>query len=391
MFDPTELRVLVRDLDAAALTGPQAVELLGVFTEVERLATAGRALVAARAAETNQWRTSGDRSPEHWLARVSGVTVADARSWLETAARCRSLPQTDRAVRAGRLSGPQAAAVSEAAAADPDAEQSLLDAAPESSLAELRERAEAVKAAVRSAEDEAARSARIRRSRSLRTYANADGSHELRARGSASDIARIRAGLQPLLDRRFAAARRGGEREPLAAYAFDALVELAKGTSTGRSTSKVIVRVDASALQRGTTKAGEVCEIPGFGPVSVDEARSLLGDGFLAVVLTKGVDVHTVVHLGRQFTAHQQTSLEWLQPTCAVLGCASAARLEKDHRDDWARTKRTTIRSADRLCHWHHSLKTAGWHLEPGSGKRRLLPPTGRPDSEPAPAGRRVA
>ena len=195
MFDAAELRRVVRDLDPDALSGPEAVELLVRFTEVERLAAAGRALVAARAVATNQWRSSADRSPEHWLARLIGATVGEARSLLGTAARLRTLPDTDRAVRSGRLSAQQAAAVSEAAAADPDAEQSLLDAAPESSLAELREKAEAVKAAARSEEDEAARAERIRRSRSLRTFANGDGSHELRARGSASDIAVLEAAV----------------------------------------------------------------------------------------------------------------------------------------------------------------------------------------------------
>jgi hypothetical protein len=36
------------------------------------------------------------------------------------------------------------------------------------------------------------------------------------------------------------------------------------------------------------------------------------------------------------------------------------------------------VPAADRLCHHHHQLKTAGWRLEDGTGKRRLLPPTGQ-------------
>lgn len=55
--------------------GPQSVRLLDWFTAVERLAAAGKALVANRAAETNQWRQDGGRSPEHWLANRSGSTV----------------------------------------------------------------------------------------------------------------------------------------------------------------------------------------------------------------------------------------------------------------------------------------------------------------------------
>jgi hypothetical protein len=61
-----------------------------------------------------------------------------------------------------------------------------------------------------------------------------------------------------------------------------------------------------------------------------------------------------------------------------VLGCATTARLEIDHRDDWARTHHTATTDADRYCHFHHALKTRHhWRLEPGTGKRRMLPPSG--------------
>src|SRR4051794_14943845 len=90
-----QLRLVLRRLDVALLSGPQAVVLLEWFAEVERLAAAGKALVAARAAETNQWRMDGDRSPEAWLARKSGSTVGAAKDALTTAERLKSLPKTN--------------------------------------------------------------------------------------------------------------------------------------------------------------------------------------------------------------------------------------------------------------------------------------------------------
>jgi hypothetical protein len=375
-----QVRSVVRRVEPSALTGPESVDLLGWFAELERLAAAGKALVAGRAAETNQWRADGDRSPEHWLARRSGTTVGAARDVLDTARRLERLPETDRAVRAGRLSAQQASAVAEAATADPDAERSLLDAAPEESLAELRGRAERVKAAARSAEDEAAREERLRRSRSLRRGTAPDGAHELHARGTATDIAAFWSRLQPFVDEQFKAARDEGRREPVDAYAFDALLAMSEagGSTKPKSNTKVIVRVDFSAVRRGTTAPGETCEIAGFGPIPVAEALKLMNDAFLALVLTRGRDVCTVVHLGRQFTEHQKTALEWRDPECVAKGCHNAVRLERDHREDWAATHTTRVWAADRLCHHHHLLKTQGWELEPGEGKRRLLPPVGR-------------
>jgi hypothetical protein len=374
-----QLRSVLRRLDAAVLSGPQAVVLLEWFAEVERLAAAGKALVAARAAETNQWRQSGDRSPEHWLARKSGTTVGAAKDALDTARRLQELPKTDAAVRSGRLSAQQAAAIAEAAAADPDAEQSLLDAGSDESLAELRARADRVKAAARSAEEEAERQERIRRSRSLRRCQAPDGAHELHARGTAADIAAFWARLQPFIDAEFEKARSEDRRESVDAYAFDALLAMSQSGGSAKSPAKVLVRVDLSAVRRGTTVPGETCEIAGFGPIPVSEALRVMNDAFLALVLTKGRDVHTVVHLGRQFTEHQKTALEWRDPECVAVGCHSSVRLERDHRADWADTHETRVPAADRLCHHHHALKTAGWKLEAGEGKRRMLPPERAP------------
>jgi hypothetical protein len=382
-----QLRSMLRRLDAACLSGPQAVALVEWFAEVERLAAAGKALVAGRAAETNQWRRDGDRSPEHWLARRSGSTVGAAKETLDTARRLEQLPATDAAVRDGKLSAQQAAAVADAATADPSAESSLLAAAPKESLAELRNRAERVKAAARSAEDEAEREERIRRGRSLRRSVAPDGAHELHARGTAADIARFWSRLQPFIDAQFAKACQDGRRESPDAYAFDALLAMSASGGSAKPNTKVIVRVDMSAVRRGTTVPGETCEIAGFGPIPVSEALKLMNEAFLALVLTKGRDVHTVVHLGRQFTEHQKTALEWRDPECCTRGCHASVRLERDHRADWADTHETWVPAADRLCHHHHLLKTAGWKLEPGTGKRRLLPPDAARKPEPAMAG----
>jgi hypothetical protein len=42
-----------------------------------------------------------------------------------------------------------------------------------------------------------------------------------------------------------------------------------------------------------------LCEITGVGPVPVEVARRLLGESILKLVITNGVDVANVTHLGR--------------------------------------------------------------------------------------------
>jgi len=110
-------------------------------------------------------------------------------------------------------------------------------------------------------------------------------------------------------------------------------------------------------------------------PVSTLD-RFLTEGAFLAAVVTKGVDVHTVAHLGRGFTAPQRTALEFRDPECAVIDCPRTEGLERDHRTNWADTHHSAVDDADRLCDHHHDLKTyQGWALESGTGKRKLLSP----------------
>lgn len=370
------VRSMVAKLDASALSGPQAVRLLDWFTALERVAAAGRAMVAARAAETNQWRRGGDRSAADWLAKRTGTTTGQARKALETAERAKQLPKTDEALRNGALSLDQAAAVTDGAAADPAAEDELLAAAGRESVRELRNRADRVKAAA--LPDDRARHDAIRRSRSAREFVGDDGAWNLHLRGTKDDGARFMAHARPFIDAEFKRARKEGRREPVDAYAFDGIMAMASsaGGAAGKTPVKAILRADLGAIRRGSLVPGEVCEIAGYGPVPVAVARELLGDAFLAIVLTGGHDVVNVTHLGRAPTAFQQTALEWSQPECEVLGCCRTSRLERDHRVDWAETHHTRLDELDRLCHHHHALKTrGGWRLEPGTGKRRMVPP----------------
>ena len=93
-------------------------------------------------------------------------------------------------------------------------------------------------------------------------------------------------------------------------------------------------------------------------------------------VLTDGIDVISVAHLGRSPNAYQLTALEWLQPACTVWGCNCTARLENDHRDDWADTHCTPTDGLDPYCDHHHDLKTYHhWTLVEGKGKRAMVPP----------------
>ncbi|MGI8758318.1 MAG: HNH endonuclease signature motif containing protein [Acidimicrobiales bacterium] len=140
-------------------------------------------------------------------------------------------------------------------------------------------------------------------------------------------------------------------------------------------THLALLRLDLEALLRGRVEGDELCEITGLGPVPVRVARQFLGDAVLKLVLTRGVDVANVTHLGRGPSGAQRTAMLWSSPTCVVQGC-NAVRTEADHRIPWAQSRHTRLDELDALCGHHHDLKTyEGWALVAGTGRRPMVAP----------------
>lgn len=136
-----------------------------------------------------------------------------------------------------------------------------------------------------------------------------------------------------------------------------------------------LLRVDFDALVRGRTERDELCDIAGVGAVPASVARSLLGDAILKLVITKGVDVVNVTHLGRGPTAAQRIALLWASPRCTNSLCSHTLQIQHDHRRPWTEVHETTLDNLDRLCGPCHKRKTHdGWALVEGKGRRPLVP-----------------
>ncbi len=385
----TLLRRAVSSLEPRTFGGDAAARLLKLFAEAERLAAAGKALMARRVEETNAWRGGGHRTAASWLAATTGSSVGSAIGTLETARRLEKLPATAEAQRAGRLSEAQAREVAAGASADPRAETDLLGAAAREPVAALRQRCQRVKA---SAADEAARHRAVHDSRRLRHWNDPDGAFRIDLRTTAEAGATILANLKPFCDHAFAQARAAGRRDSIEAYAADALLAMAEaavapgaGSGAGASGPRAMVhvRVDHQALLRGHTEAGEVCEVPGVGPIPVATAQAWAGDAVLKALVTNGVDVVAVAHAGRSVTAAQRAALDERDPTCVVPGCTTNVGLEIDHVDGWAVTRTTTLERLARLCRWHHHLKThCGYRLDGCAGNWHLVAPDRPPDDD---------
>ena len=374
----TALAALCAGLDPDAIALDQAPAVYESLARMEKLVAGARLRLGARVEASPVWRVAGHRTAADWVARTVGVSVGAAHAELAASAHLRALPATDDALRRGELSTVQATAVADAAAADPQAEPWLVGQAAIASLRRLREECARVKAAADPDAD--ARYHRIHRERAVRWFTDVDGALNLHARGPAHLGATVVAALQPLIDDAFTAARADGRHEPEAAYAFDALVALAAAPPTGprrREKYLALVRVDLEALRRGAVDGDECCELTGIGPIPVRIARDVLGEAVVQLVITRGRNVASVVHLGRGPSAAQTIALLWSQPTCSRQGCDQLwTHTDIDHRTPWAHTHRTQLADLDRLCRHDHHLKTNhGWALVAGTGPRPMVPP----------------
>ncbi len=399
------LKTSVTALDMDCIDGSVAKKLVATFAEIERVAAAGKTLAMARVESTGVWSTSGATSSAVWLADVTGTSIGAANDTLVIARSVESMPETNSALRNGRLSAAQATEVVRATVKDPTAEQRLLESARRDGLAGVKREAARVIASARDQQDQAAVAKRQRALRSVYFFRDDNGMEcgTYRLEPTVGIVLRRR--LEKDANRFFNAARRQGTRDTPNNYLADALaalfqpeatefkgrdfkgpgIEDTQAEGTGSEVSRTVVNVEVNVvvdyepLLRGHLLPGEKCEIPGVGPISIERARNYLLDGaFLKVLIAKGVDIRTVCHYGRTIPAELNTALRYRDPTCAIAGCERTKGLERHHVQAVAEDGQTSLFNLRRVCEHHHDLfshhrYTLG--LPDPAGKCRLIPP----------------
>lgn len=213
------------------------------------------------------------------------------------------------------------------------------------------------------------RQKRAHRHRQLRHWIDTEGAFRLSGRFTVAAEAEIMAALEPhrqtVADRASKRGRRG-KTSPGAALA-DAMVEMCRHASPERADplrprprTTVHVRVDHSALVRGHTVPGEICEVPGVGPVTVETVQEWMRapDAYVAALLVEGNDVRKVAGIGRHIPVKLEMALRERDQRCVVPGCGEMDDLQIDHVVPIERGGPTSLYNLARLCAWHHYLKT---------------------------------
>lgn len=365
-------RSLLSSLDPDRLPPVELRSAFASFSELERMASAGKLMVTPKLKESGDWRRDGERSAENWMARTSGVSVAEARRVVETAEKLITLKSTSAKLRSGELSLDQATAVAEAATASPAAEAELLAMAAVAPVRNLRDRARRIALDARGTVEE-----RYARQVSLRSF-----SHWTDEEGMVAGRFRLTPDVGSLViraigreaDRHYRRAYREKRSERPENHAADAFAALITGDallgSRGGKGAEVVVVVSHEALRRGfvdsAAQSEELCEVAGFGAVPVSRARELLADAFLKGVVAEGTRITHVKHFGRHRPAEVDTALLASavigkgRVECVVEDCGRTVGIEWDHAQPFAKGGPTSTSNLNPMCDYDNQLKERG-------------------------------
>jgi hypothetical protein len=238
----------------AALTADERRAILAAYVRAQRLAAYG---VAAPAEDVDAVG----------LARTTGTSVSEARATVETAKVLPAAPELDEAMRRGEISASQAVEIAKAEAAAPGTCGELLDVARVESFQVLREKARKM---TLEAEQHRGLAERQHEARSARTHTDDLGMVNVHLRLEPHVGTPIVARAETEAQRSLRAAEREGWDEVFGRHLADAYASLLSGRGKGRAKRPelvVLVSHEVAKLGWQDVRDGEVCRIPGVGPV----------------------------------------------------------------------------------------------------------------------------
>jgi hypothetical protein len=133
-------------------------------------------------------------------------------------------------------------------------------------------------------------------------------------------------------------AKKAEMHEPFERHLADAYAALLSGSGKGPTTRpELVVLVSHEVAKRGWTdvREGEVCKIPGIGPIAPQVAKEIAADAFLSGVFFDGVDLRHFKRWSRGIPVEVRIALELGEPPAfdgiVCTDCGNRFRTEIDH------------------------------------------------------------
>jgi hypothetical protein len=325
--------------------------MLASYARARRLVDYGIAALARRCEDTSA------------LAREIGTSVGKAKDAVEAGKVMATSAELSGALQQGDVSLEQAAEIARAEEAAPGTARELVEVAQKESFPVLRERA---------------RQAKLEAEQHRDLFSRQHAARAARSHTDELGMVNIWLRLQPhvgtpLVNRAEAEAarlyRRGnkeGAPEPFERYLADAYAGMLAGAPVKARSARaeLVVLVSHEVTQRGwqDVKEGEVCSIPGVGPVSPQVAKEIAADAFLSGVFFDGVDLRHFVRYSRSVPIEIAIALQLGEPPgfagVRCTDCGNRFRPERDHLDPRVAGGPTATTNLKWRCHSCHEEKT---------------------------------
>ncbi|MGH2734920.1 MAG: HNH endonuclease [Actinomycetota bacterium] len=165
--------------------------------------------------------------------------------------------------------------------------------------------------------------------------------------------------------RLYRAAKKENRAEPFERHLADAYAGMLSGTGKCRSRRpELVVLVSHEVAQRGWTdvREGEVCKIPGVGPVPPQVAKEIAQEAFLSGVFFDGKDLRLVRRWTRNTPVEVLLALELGPPPefdgVRCVDCGNRFRTENDHVEPHIAGGPASTDNFEHRCRPCHQKKT---------------------------------
>ena len=320
------------NLQPELVASDYARKLMKAYARIEKLGGFGLAALSRKLDDADE------------VARVAGTSVGKAKAVVTTGKMLQSSDDLNGALAKGEVSLDQATEIAATEQSAPGTARDLVAVAKEASFHVLKDKARTARLEAEQHKGLAARQHDARRARSYTDDLGMVAIHLLlEPHVGAPIVARAEAEAQRLVRTAKGANNNGsgqgsGDTEPFERYLADSYAELLSGAGKGRAKRpELVVLVSHEVAARGWTKVkdGEVCKIPGVGPLAPETARKIATDAFLTGVFYDGVDLRHAKRWSRHIPPEVAVALELGEPPsfdgiCCV-DCGNRFRTEFDH------------------------------------------------------------
>jgi hypothetical protein len=311
------------DLQPELLPAPVARKLLVSYARAEKLAAFGVAALARKLDDASE------------VARTTGVSAGTAKAVVATGKTMSHSDALSAALQHGDISLEQAAEIASAEHSAPGIAAELVDVAENEAFHVLKHKARKAKL---DAEQHRHLAARQHDARSARSYSDELGMVHIHVALEPHVGTPIVARAEAEAARLSRKAKGQKRQQPFERHLADAYAALLSGTGTGRARRpELVVLVSHEVAKRGWTdvREGEMCKIPGVGPVAPQVAREIARDAFLSGVFFDGTDLRNFARWSRQIPIEVAIALELGEPPAfdgvCCADCGNRFRTEFDH------------------------------------------------------------